>query len=171
MLAVTTSLALALAALDGIVLRRTLSVSFGARVEWLDVTPLVANALPALPCAVCHLETAGAERVGVTLLDPRLLSLGSATSIAPGASSQRRLALALVSGALLLPADVRILALRDAGEYFHPAPKGRQRPSRTAPPTPCYGRDCRASGGVWPLCGHLSVAFGCALKCPQMHTD
>jgi tRNA G18 (ribose-2'-O)-methylase SpoU len=97
---------------QGIALRRTFSVNFCAEEEWIDVTPLVTDALPALPCAVAHLEAGGTGRIGVTLLDPRLLTLGSLASIAPGASSQHRLALAVERGELLLPADVRILALR-----------------------------------------------------------
>jgi tRNA G18 (ribose-2'-O)-methylase SpoU len=96
----------------GIALQRTLALNFCAQEEWIDVTPLVTNALPALPCAVAHLEADGDGQIGVTLVDPRLLTLGSLASIAPGASSQHRLALALERGELLLPKDVRILALR-----------------------------------------------------------
>jgi len=114
MLFIASTLALTALSGGGIVLRRTLSLSFGASQEWIDVTPLIAEALPALPCAVCHLEACGAEQIGVTLLDPRLLSLASTASIAPGASSQRRLALAVESGELLLPSHVRVLALRAA---------------------------------------------------------
>eukprot|EP00967_Tisochrysis_lutea_P146653 scaffold277228_cov36-Tisochrysis_lutea.AAC.1 len=114
MLAATSALSLAVAALSrpGVALQRTLSLSFAAHQEWLDATRLIADVLPAFPSAVAHLETGGEEKMGVALLDPRLLSFGSVNAIAPGASTQRRLALALERGELLLPADVCVLVVR-----------------------------------------------------------
>ena len=93
---------------------RSVPVVWSAGSAWCDVTAAINEVLPALPCAVAHLSVPAGSEEGVALIDPRILALGSASVVAPGALNQRRLSLAVEDGMPLLPPAARVVVFRVA---------------------------------------------------------
>ena len=104
-----------LAAAAGIALHRAVHITCPAGSRWFDATAAVSAALPALPAAVVNIAcTAGASH-SVSLLDPRLLSLGNSNSYGSSLLANQEVAIAMHGGELLLPRAARlVLMLQDA---------------------------------------------------------